>query len=300
MVAFIERGVTGEFEVNSASRYFMQKLSRHRLRFVLVAVTGACLLLLAAVRFQITGGHIHMIENSSSPSARISKLPSKILWAWERPEKLDYLDPQKTGIAFLAKTVYLRADRIVSRPRLQPLAVPQGAQVIAVARVESDRSQPPALSNQQVNDVAVEISELASLPNVVMVQVDFDATLTERAFYRSLLTELRARLPQSTLLSITALASWCKGDNWLDDLPVDEAVPMLFRMGVERKQFLSQLATGETFSARICQGSVGISTDEPIAQLPAVKRVYVFNPTSWSADQVNRIMEASADEPEDK
>jgi hypothetical protein len=271
----------------------MQKLSRHRFRFALVAVSGACLLLLAAVRFQITGGQIHMLENSASPSARISKLPSKILWAWERPEKLDYVDPEKTGIAFLAKTLYLRADSIVSRPRLQPLAVPEGAQVIAVARIESERSQPPTLSNQQVNDVAVEISELASLPNVVMVQVDFDATVTERAFYRSLLTELRARLPQSTLLSITALASWCKGDNWLDDLPVDEAVPMLFRMGIERKQFLLQLAAGEKFNARICQGSVGISTDEPIAQLPPVKRVYVFNPTSWSADQVNRIMEAS-------
>ena len=32
---------------------------------------------------------------------------------------------------------------------------------------------------------------LAICPNVVMVQVDFDATTTERTFYRNLLTELR-------------------------------------------------------------------------------------------------------------
>jgi hypothetical protein len=277
----------------------MQTLPRNRFRFALVVVTGACLLLLAAVRFQMTRGHMHVIENSSSPSSRILRLPSTILWAWERPEKLDYLDPQKTGIAFLAKTIYLQADRIVSRPRLQPLAVPEGAQVIAVARIESERSQPPALSAQQLDDVAVEISELASLSNVVMVQVDFDAKVTERVFYRLLLTELRVRLPQSTLLSITALASWCEGDNWLDGLPVDEAVPMLFRMGVERNQFLSHLAAGEKFNARLCQGSVGISTDEPLAKLPSVERVYVFNPISWSPGQVTQVMELTPDEPED-
>jgi hypothetical protein len=269
----------------------MHNLPRNRIRFTLVLLASACLLLLAAVRFQTTRGHLHEIV--SSPSSRISRLPSTILWAWERPEKLDYLDPQKTGVAFLAKTIYLRADRTVSRPRMQPLAVPNGAQVIAVARIESDRSPAPSLSVQQANDTALEISKLGSLPNVVMVQVDFDAKASERPFYRSLLTELRARLPQSTLLSITALASWCKGDNWLNDLPIDEAVPMLFRMGLERRQFLSQLAAGEPFSAKLCRSSLGISTDEPFVGLPQVQRVYVFNPESWSPGQVKQIMEAS-------
>ena len=183
----------------------------------------------------------------------------------------------------------------VSRPRLQPLAVPPGAPVIAVARIETDRAKPAAaLSDQQAQDTAREIAELGNLPNVVMVQVDFDATTTERAFYRSLLTKLRATLPPSTLLSMTALASWCEGDNWLDDLPIDEAVPMLFRMGVERNLFVSHLGAGETFKAKRCQGSVGISTDEPIANLPRVERVYVFNPESWSSAKVKQVMEANA------
>jgi hypothetical protein len=218
-----------------------------------------------------------------------------ILWAWERPEKLDYLDPQKVGVAFLAKTIYLRGDEAVSRPRLQPLSVPNGAAVIAVARIEasreSDRAEMPTLSQRQLKDAVTEIAELGSLPNVVMVQVDFDATTTQRSFYRELLNELRASLPQSTLLSITALASWCKGDNWLRDLSIDEAVPMLFRMGVERKQFLSQLAAGAPFNAAPCQTSAGISTDEPIAQLPPMQRVYVFNPKSWSPEAVNQTLE---------
>ncbi|MBC8028818.1 MAG: hypothetical protein H7Z16_01795 [Pyrinomonadaceae bacterium] len=271
----------------------MRKLSGQRVRFALVAAIGACLLLLLAFWFQ-TGGNSHVVDESSSSAHRLSRLPSTILWAWERPENLDYIDQQRVAVAFLAKTIYLRADTVVSRPRLQPLAVPAGVPVIAVARIESERAKPATLSPQQIKETAREISELSSLPNVVMVQVDFDATLTERNFYRSVLIELRAKLPESTLLSITALASWCKGDNWLDDLPIDEAVPMLFRMGVERNQFLSQLAAGDEFNAKLCQASLGISTDEPLTRLPPVQRVYVFNPESWSPAQVNRVMEANA------
>jgi hypothetical protein len=282
----------------------MPKTPNARLRVILVALTSAVLLLLAALRFQTTGERSHAVARSSASSTRLASLPPVIIWAWERPEKLDYLDPQKTGVAFLAKTIYLRADAAVSRPRLQPLTVPDGAPVVAVARIESaqtesvglksHQAEAPTLSERQMKATAAEIAELGSLPNVVMVQVDFDATTSERSFYRALLHELRGKLPPSTLLSITALASWCKGDNWLENLPIDEAVPMLFRMGVERKQFLAQLAAGVPFSAGPCQASVGISTDEPVAQLPPgqpIQRVYVFNPKSWSPEAVNQTME---------
>ena len=271
----------------------MQKLPRNELRIGLLVLACASLFLLAAFRFQSAREHSHVLAQPPASSGRTSNFPRVILWAWERPEKLDYIDPQKTGVAFLAKTIYLRAGGIVSRPRLQPLALPAGAAVIAVARIESGRAEPPTLSPQQMKAAATEISDLGSLRNVAMVQVDFDATASERAFYRALLTELRGKLPRSTLLSITALASWCKGDNWLDDLPIDEAVPMLFRMGLERRQFLSQLAGGETFSAKPCQTSAGISTDEPVAQLPPVQRVYIFNPRVWSPEIVNQMMEAN-------
>jgi hypothetical protein len=271
----------------------MQKLSGQCFRFALAALIGVCLSLLAGIWFY-SAGNSYAYEKHPASSTRLSRLPSTILWAWERPEKLDYIDQQRLAVAFLAKTIYLRGDKIVSRPRLQPLAVPAGAPMIAVARIESEKDNPATLSQQQIKDAAREISELGSLPNVVIVQVDFDATLSERSFYRALLTELRANLPESTPLSITALASWCKGDNWLDDLPVDEAVPMLFRMGAERKQFLSQLANGEKFNAKLCQASVGVSTDEPLAHLPPVQRVYVFNPASWTPAEVNRVMEADA------
>lgn len=274
----------------------LQKISRNRLRVTLIALAGAALLTFAAFRLQTNSERFHASARSLASADRLARLPPVILWAWERPEKLDFLDPQKTGVAFLAKTIYLRGDGIVSRPRLQPLTLPAGMGVIAVARIESTshggRAEQPTLSKQQMKDAAEAIAELGSLPNVVMVQLDFDATATERVFYRTLLTELRGKLPPSTLLSMTALASWCKGDNWLGDLPVDEAVPMLFRMGVERKQFLSQLAAGADFTAKLCQQSTGISTDEPINELPPRERVYVFNPASWTPASLKQTIEA--------
>lgn len=266
----------------------MQKPGRQRLRVLLLGLTAASLIVLAAFRFQQLE-RAHSATGVSKSSA-IARLPATILWAWERPERLDFVNPQKMGVAFLAKTIYLRDGRTLSRPRLQPLTLPTGASVIAVTRIESERANRSTLSPEQIKQTAAEIAELGSLPNVVMVQVDFDATTSERAFYRELLVQLREKLPQPIALSITALASWCQGDNWLEDLPVDEAVPMLFRMGVERKQFLSQLAAQETFKAKPCQGSAGVSIDEPVAQLPHVQRLYVFNPDVWSPEAVNEML----------
>ncbi|MEP6741919.1 MAG: hypothetical protein ABJB61_05425, partial [bacterium] len=77
--------------------------------------------------------------------------------------------------------------------------------------------------------------------------------------------------------------------------PIDEAVPMLFRMGIDRSAILSRLANDGSQSTR-CRSSAGISTDEQIHNLPPVSRLYVFNPESsnsrgWNRDTVNRVME---------
>jgi hypothetical protein len=215
----------------------------------------------------------------------IESLPRVILWAWERPENLTFLDPQKTGVAFLAKTITLRDDKTLVKPRLQPLQLARDTKVIAVVRIEIDHA---TLSSAQLEQTAHEIS---SLSGVSVVQIDFDATVSERDFYRKLLQRVRYDLSPSVRLSITALASWCAGDNWISNLPVDEAVPMLFRMGIERRQFHRRLESGQTFEASICRNSAGVSTDEPVT-VPAVNRLYIFNPEPWSKESFTRAMEA--------
>ena len=215
----------------------------------------------------------------------LSDLPPVIVWAWERPEKLDFIDTNQVGVAFLAKTLRLEGDQVISRPRLQALQVAAGTRLIAVVRIESDRKNTPILSNDQLVKTALEIANL-SVSNISVVQIDFDATVSERRFYNDLLTEVRRQLPSSTALSITALASWCSGDRWLSDLPIDEAVPMLFRMGVDARHFQS----GLPMTATICRNSVGVSTDEPIAA-PLVDRLYIFSPKPWSRDSLNHALE---------
>ncbi|HKS10755.1 MAG TPA: DUF3142 domain-containing protein [Pyrinomonadaceae bacterium] len=213
--------------------------------------------------------------------------PEVFLWAWERPEDLTFINPQKTGVAFLAKTIYLRGDKVVVRPRLQPLKVTPGTKLVAVVRIETDRVNTPTLSSLQAQQTATEIRN-SSVSSVV--QIDFDAKVSERNFYRSLLQEVRQQLPASTKLSITALASWCAGDDWLHDLPIDEAVPMLFRLGVDQRQFQRRLETGQPFESRQCQNAAGVSTDEPVTA-PTVDRLYIFNPQSWSKNSFATAME---------
>ena len=132
------------------------------------------------------------------------------------------------------------------------------------------------------------------MPGIAAVQVDYDATVSERPFYRALLQDLRRSLPESVRLSITALASWCMGDPWLAGLPIDEAVPMLFRMGPDRLPVLLHLESGGDFGEAACQQSVGISTDEPVRWLPAGRRLYVFHPRSWSHGAVQKVLQETA------
>lgn len=217
-----------------------------------------------------------------------------MLWAWERPEDLRFIKSDRYGVAVLAQTLVLKGDDVIQKPRRQPLLVPPDAKVVAVTRIESQRSKDkrPTLSNAQSTHASELIRKTLALPNVAAVQVDFDATTSERDFYRALLLDLRAKLPDETPLSMTALASFCIGDRWIKDLPVDEAIPMAFRMGTDTQKIRAMLADGHDFRGELCQRSYGIALDEPfnIAFSPA-RRVYVFNPRSWQESDLNQLEE---------
>jgi len=163
---------------------------------------------------------------------------------------------------------------------------------MAVARVETDARRKPELSAAQREKLSGAIADMAKLPNVAHIQIDFDATQSERAFYREVIFDVRGRLPQTVSLSITALASWCTYDDWLSDLPIDEAVPMLFRMAADGKQIARQLDAGDDFISPACRHSYGISTDEPRSGLSVARRLYVFNPDAWTEESVRAIVES--------
>jgi Protein of unknown function (DUF3142) len=208
-----------------------------------------------------------------APRDPLPQFPRTIVWAWERPEKLDFIDPHEVGVAFLARTIYIRGGVVSVRPRLQPLVVAPGTALMAVVRIESQGV--PSASRAEVEHGILEATEFHG---VRALQIDYDAKRSEREFYRGLLVDLHRVLPSSMPLSITALASWCESDDWIANLPVTEAVPMLFRMGAGEAYH-----PDEDFRPGVCRSSVGVSTDEPLPEFPRGRRVYIFHPRSWSA-----------------
>ena len=219
-----------------------------------------------------------------------------MLWAWERPEDLSFLDSHKYGVAFLAQTLTLKGDDVGFNPRHQPLQVPPDAKVMAVTRIESQKTtgQKPSLSVSQRQQLVKLILRTLELGRVSAIQVDFDALVSERDFYRALLQDLRAQLPDKVPLSMTALASFCIGDRWLEDLPVDEAVPMIFRMGADDKPIKNMLGGGDDFREPLCRRSYGIALDEPFEmKRDPLRRLYVFNNHSWSESNVRELQQRS-------
>jgi hypothetical protein len=211
------------------------------------------------------------------PTRPIDRLPRLMLWAWERPVDLRGLEVS-AGVAFLAQTVTASSSAIVVSPRRQPLRVDPGTRLIAVTRIEAPGDAPSAPG--PVDEIARAIAKTAALPQVDGVQIDFDARVSQRSMYRQLLHAVRRLLPSETPLSMTALASWCLDDRWLDDLPIDEVVPMLFRMGPSEAPLRASLAS-RTLAPQ-CRGAIGMSLDEPLTVSTSKKRLYAFNVSPWT------------------
>lgn len=220
--------------------------------------------------------------------------PHIILWAWERPEDLEFIDSQRFGVAFLAQTLILKGDEVIFNPRHQPLKVSPQTRLIAVTRIESQTTtgERATLSPAQNARLMALILKTVQLTNVRAIQIDFDAAKSEREFYRGVLGALRKQLPDNVPLSMTALASFCLGDRWLEDVAVDEVVPMIFRMGTDDGPIKTFLAAGNDFNEPICRKSYGIALDEPLQmKLDSSRRIYVFNVRAWSEKDLTALQE---------
>lgn len=213
-------------------------------------------------------------------SARMMRLPLRTLWVWERPEDLHSIDPSTTAIASLDQTILLGADT-VSRPRRQPFSYPSTVKRIAVVRIEAVAGA--RLDAARELEVANLLLNSADQPDIAAFQVDFDARRSQRGFYSALLRDVRRRMPAGLPLSITALASWCTYDDWIGALPVDEAVPMFFRMEPDRRRVPVDAPQFRIREPK-CMASAGISTREAWPDDLANKRIYLFADRGWRED----------------
>jgi hypothetical protein len=209
------------------------------------------------------------------------ELPSVMLWAWQRAENLSFIDVHTTGVAYLAGTVRILQNGFPAfEPRLQPLHIQVGTPLLAVVRIESAAWNRRA----QIAPLVQALGQVMHQPAIHGLQIDFDAPVSERAFYLSLLVALKKESPVP--VGVTALASWCEGDQWLDHADVAEAVPMFFRMGKDE-------ARNMRVTSSLCASSIGLSTDEPwpLHRPPGLQRIYVFSPRAWSREMYSRTLQ---------
>lgn len=229
-------------------------------------------------------------------------MPQTVVWAWQEPEDLHTAPPKSVGVAYLAQTIFLRGatangheSALAIQPRHQPLIVAHGAAVMAVVRLIATPGfhDTPELRAQ----TAAVLAHVSHQPGLRALQVDFDATQSQRAFYAAVLTRLHPQMPAHMPLSITALVSWCTAapgpGDWLSTLPIDEAVPMYFRMG--GSSLSGENKAGFPIREAICRGSIGISTDESWPPLNQSVRIYLFAPHPFTPRQLAAISSAPSD-----
>jgi hypothetical protein len=226
---------------------------------------------------------------------RVAHLPRVTVWAWERREDLRTLDPETTAVAYLDRTLVIDARGVVVVPRREAMLLPVSAALVKIPVVRIETAPEAVLDDAAAERVAQSIVEIVDAVKpgesaaAAALQIDFDAKVSERGWYRTVLERVRRRMPQEMPLSMTALASWCSYDSaWLRGLPVDEAVPMLFRMEPDRKSFApnGSRAIADDFQLRepVCLGAIGISTREAWPREIAGRRVYLFPDKGWQHD----------------
>ncbi|HKO18012.1 MAG TPA: DUF3142 domain-containing protein [Acidobacteriaceae bacterium] len=239
----------------------------------------------------ISTGATHVKAPALSP--RLAKLPHVTVWVWERREDLRELDSTTTAVAYLDRTLVLDSRGLTVVPRRQPMLLPASTSLVQIAVVRLEVAEGTPLDDAQAEAVADAASEVARETHPAALQIDFDARRSERVWYAQVLRRIRARMPAGMPLSITALASWCSYDgDWLRDLPVDEAVPMLFRMEPDRLRAHTGPEASGDFKLRqpLCLTSVGISTRELWPRDLASRRIYIFPDHGWAADNLSETV----------
>ena len=215
--------------------------------------------------------------------------PDYYLWAWRRTEDLSFVNSRKIKAAIWTGTIFWDQGRLAVDQRRNPITYPVGMDVVAVSRLEITGIPDP----EATAEIAKAMWRLGESFDPIEYQIDFDARRSQRDFYSRLLGEVRLRVG-STPLSITALASWCFHDAWIEGLPVDAVVPMIYRMGPEGYYIRKQLAKEREFPAAICRGNVGYSSDEPLAPVDDLQRVFLFHPRPWNERRLAELIRQTA------
>lgn len=230
-------------------------------------------------------------EAPASPAAVAASLARGTAWIWPdsdgpRTPREAASAPYRQAAAMVASLV-LRGRIVERASRTAPLSLPPGVKLVPVVHVESSPDAPDDFTPSQRDAVLDALRRHAgeAAAGAGLLQLDFEAPLRQRPAYRALLAQARAELPAEVRLSVTALVHWCAQGRWLDRLPVDEVVPMLYRLGPRADDWRRRFARDDPSLARRCRGpALGFATDEPppAALLERIARPWWFDGSAWS------------------
>lgn len=225
------------------------------------------------------------------------KIPRTVIWSWEHSDDLAFIDASKAAVAFYAGTIVLGRDNATMHKRKNPIHINDQTVSFPAFRIETAHLD-EAITDEAFARALEIIIPFVQSEKTGAVQIDFDATERDRKTYLKFLRDLRKRLPADTALSITALASWCLYDKWLQQAPIDETVAMMFSMGREKGEALTALKKMSLDSGAPCLQSLGISINEATTNaalehnhcFTQAPRVYVFSSLGWTQSRYDTIM----------
>ncbi len=221
------------------------------------------------------------------------------IWAWDRFDDLSFLKGD-TSVTSYAGTFYLRDNRSIFRPRIKDLVCPKETERIPSFRIESVTKLDSEYEDSAIEGICQTIKQYFRTHSDCqkMVQLDFDASQSERDLYRKLLTKLRQTLTSTQYtsdvkISITALASWCLKDKWMQNLDVDEIVIMLFSLGQDKEEVLTLLKDNNLDTGNKAKTAIGISANEPktnealkiLGIIDDASKVYIFQSLPWTKNR---------------
>ena len=257
-------------------------------RLAVASVVAACVV--AAAGVLASGAGVRVVTDRTSPASGnevAASLAHGVAWIWPgsngpRGDTASYREA-----AVLVESLVLRADGVERRGRTQPLRLPPGVRIVPVLHVEAAAEAAATFTPAQRDAIVAAARRHAPLAaaGAGLLQLDFEAPARQREAYRELVTALRQALPADVRLGVTALAHWCTQGDWLDRLPVDEVVPMLYRLGPDAAQWRDRFVRDDAALARRCRGpSFGFATNDPPPQalLARATRPYWFDESAWS------------------
>ena len=200
-----------------------------------------------------------------------------IAWVWLSDDNPAASYPE---IAVLVNELRVEGGRMSSRRRFKALLPAPQVVVTPVVHVNAPHGLPVAGLPDHLATIRAAVIDAATRSSSGWVQLDFEPHRRDLTHFVTLVAELRAALPATMRLSVTAVASRCRDLAWVGSLRADELVPMLFRMGQAGPSLVRALRNDDaSIHARCRAGAAGLAEREPVpADLSArYTRRYWFN-----------------------